>query len=33
MKVELKIEAEIEIDKDEYPDITPQMVLNGGTDF
>ncbi len=29
MKVELKIEAEIEIDKDEYPNITPQMVLNG----
>ena len=29
MKVELKIEAEIEINKDEYPNITPQMVLNG----
>lgn len=29
MKIELKIVAEIEIDKEKYPDITPQMVFDG----
>lgn len=29
MKIELKIIADIDIDQDEYPDITPEEVLNG----
>lgn len=29
MKIELKIIADIDIDKDEYPDITPETVLDG----
>lgn len=29
MKIELKIIADIDIDKDEYPDITPEKVLDG----
>ena len=29
MKIELKITADIDIDKDENPDITPEKVLDG----
>lgn len=29
MKIELKIIADIDIDQDEYPDITPEIVLDG----
>ena len=29
MKIELKIIADIDIDQEEYPDITPEKVLDG----
>lgn len=29
MKIELKIIADIDIDQEEYPDITPEIVLDG----
>lgn len=29
MKIELKIIADIDIDQDEYPDMTPEKVLDG----